>query len=145
MNMQKFTQKSIEAIGQAQNLAVEFSHQQIEQPHLMLALLEQENSEQLEVLATQGRFTYYRVLPDAFASENVVTRREMKEVDPMEVHKYTVVMWLEGDDPDSTDELINGHAGVAMQFRMLGEEEGGSGKSGVRWADLWNDLRFWDD
>ena len=39
MNMQKLTQKSIEALGAAQNLAAEHSHQQIEQQHLLLALL----------------------------------------------------------------------------------------------------------
>jgi len=107
--------------------------------YMGVPLLEQENSEQLEVLATQGRFTYYRVLPDAFASENVVTRREMKEVDPMEVHKYTVVMWIEGDDPDCTDDLVDGTMGVQMDFRLTREQEEedeGHGM-GVRWKKFW--------
>ena len=44
MNIQKFTQKSLEAIQNAQNLAIENQNAQIEEKHLLLALLEQENS-----------------------------------------------------------------------------------------------------
>lgn len=44
MNIQKFTQKSLEAVQSAQNLAVENQNAQIEQEHLLLALLEQDNS-----------------------------------------------------------------------------------------------------
>ena len=39
MNMNQFTQKSLAAIQSAQDLAVEYGNQQIEQPHLLLALL----------------------------------------------------------------------------------------------------------
>ncbi len=44
MNIQKFTQKSLEAIQNAQTLAIENQNAQVEQEHLLLALLEQENS-----------------------------------------------------------------------------------------------------
>lgn len=44
MNMQKFTQKSLEAVQEAQNLAVENQNAQIEEEHLLLALLKGENS-----------------------------------------------------------------------------------------------------
>ena len=44
MNIQKFTQKSIEAIQNAQTIATENQNAQVEQEHLLLALLEQENS-----------------------------------------------------------------------------------------------------
>ena len=43
MDAQKLTQKSLEAIGQAQNLAIEHNNMQIEQEHLFYALLKQEN------------------------------------------------------------------------------------------------------
>jgi ATP-dependent chaperone ClpB len=43
MNAQKFTQKSLEAIQEAQNLAIENNNMQIEEEHLAEALLEQEN------------------------------------------------------------------------------------------------------
>ena len=44
MNIQKFTQKSLEAIQNAQSIALENQNSQIEQEHLMLSLLEQEDS-----------------------------------------------------------------------------------------------------
>ena len=42
MNFQKYTQKSQEAVQAAQNLAIQNSHQQLEQIHLLVALLQQE-------------------------------------------------------------------------------------------------------
>ena len=40
MNTNQFTQKSIEAIQRAQQIAVEYGHQQVDQEHVMLALTE---------------------------------------------------------------------------------------------------------
>ena len=44
MDIQKFTQKSIEAIQKAQNLAIEYENSQIDQEHLLYALLIGDNS-----------------------------------------------------------------------------------------------------
>ena len=41
MNLNSFTQKVQEALGEAQNLAVRYGHQQVDAEHLLLALLEQ--------------------------------------------------------------------------------------------------------
>ena len=41
MNVQKLTQKSIEAIQGAQNLAMDRRNPQVEQEHLLLSLLQQ--------------------------------------------------------------------------------------------------------
>ena len=43
MNLQKFTQKSLEAIQNAQSMAVEYGNPQMDQQHLLLALLQQED------------------------------------------------------------------------------------------------------
>ena len=42
MNFNNYTQKSLEAVQSAQNLAVQNSHQQLEQVHLLIALLRQD-------------------------------------------------------------------------------------------------------
>ena len=42
MNIQKFTQKSVEAINECEKLAYEYENQEIDEEHLMVALLEQE-------------------------------------------------------------------------------------------------------
>lgn len=43
MNAQKLTQKSLEALQEAQSIASRNSNQAVDQQHLMLALLSQEN------------------------------------------------------------------------------------------------------
>ena len=54
MNIQKFTQKSLEAIQNAQNLAIENQNAQLEQEHILLSLLEQEESLIKELLKKMG-------------------------------------------------------------------------------------------
>ncbi|HKM22481.1 MAG TPA: ATP-dependent chaperone ClpB [Lachnospiraceae bacterium] len=44
MNINKFTQKSIEAVNACEKLAYEFGNQEIEQEHLLYALLQQDDS-----------------------------------------------------------------------------------------------------
>ena len=70
------------------------------------------SEDQYQVIAKRGNLTYYRVIPQNFVSDTVVANGSQRTVAPMEVHKYTVVIWLEGDDPDCTDELIGGHVGM---------------------------------
>ena len=55
MNIQKFTQKSLEAIQSAQTISTENQNSQVEQEHLLLALLEQENSLIKELLKKMGK------------------------------------------------------------------------------------------
>ena len=43
MNIQKFTQKSIEAINNCEKLAYDYGNQELEQEHLLVALLQQED------------------------------------------------------------------------------------------------------
>ena len=43
MNIQKFTQKSIEAINGCEKLAYEYGNQEIEQEHLLVSLLQQQD------------------------------------------------------------------------------------------------------
>ena len=43
MNIQKFTQKSIEAVNDCEKLAYDYGNQEIEQEHLLVALLSQED------------------------------------------------------------------------------------------------------
>ena len=54
MNAQKYTQKSLEAVRSAQSLAVEYGNQQIEQPHILLALLTAEQGLVPQLLANLG-------------------------------------------------------------------------------------------
>ena len=54
MNMNQFTQKSLEAVQSAQTIAQQYGNQQIEQAHFLYALLEQENGLIPQLLANMG-------------------------------------------------------------------------------------------
>ena len=54
MNAQKYTQKSLSAVQNAQSIAVEYGNQQIEQPHLMLSLLQDETGLIPQLLGNMG-------------------------------------------------------------------------------------------
>lgn len=54
MNAQKYTQKSLEAIQNAQAIATEYGHQQIEQAHILLSLLLAEQGLVPQLLANMG-------------------------------------------------------------------------------------------
>ena len=94
---------------------------------------------QYQKMASRPEFDYYRVIPLPFESETMVCKGYQKDVDPMEVHKYTVVIWLEGDDPDCTDDLIGGHIGMDFYIQLVEEEN--AEKSG--WDKFWENLKFW--
>lgn len=43
-----------------------------------------------------------------------------------EVDKYTVVVWLEGEDPECIDDILGGELKMSMTFEVLDEEEAAS-------------------
>lgn len=53
-----------------------------------------------------------------FADEEAVVRGYVDNVQPMETHKYTVVIWLEGNDPECVDDIFGGHATYSMEFSV---------------------------
>lgn len=92
--------------------------------------------QQYELIAQRGDLGYYRVIPYPFESEELVTTGLQTEVKPWDVHRYTVVIWVEGDDPDTTNDKIGGHLGLDMQFKLLEEAEEES--EPTVWARIWN-------
>lgn len=94
----------------------------------------------LQPIRTVGSVTYNRVITKSFEEAYQVTSGIQTEVHPGEVHKYTVVMWLEGDDPECVDQLIGGHMGVTMAYAMVDEED----EEETFWETLWDRLNFWE-
>lgn len=76
---------------------------------------------QYELITQRGQVSYYRMVPIPFVSESVVAQGFQSQVAPQDVHKYTVVIWLEGDDPECTDDKIGGHAGMEVYFQLIDE------------------------
>ena len=54
MNIQKFTQKSLEAVNELEKIASDFGNQEIEQEHLLYALLHQEGSLIAQLISKMG-------------------------------------------------------------------------------------------
>ena len=54
MNIQKFTQKSIEAVNGCEKLAYDYGNQEIEQEHLLYSLLTIEDSLILKLIEKMG-------------------------------------------------------------------------------------------
>ena len=74
---------------------------------------------QYELITQREQVSYYRMIPIPFVSESVVAQGFQSHVAPQDVHKYTVVIWLEGDDPECTNEKIGGHAGMEVYFQLV--------------------------
>lgn len=63
--------------------------------------------------------TGIRLMPYPFATEQVITSQVVTDMEQDEVDAFTVVIWLEGDDPDCTDALIGSHIGLQMDFELM--------------------------
>lgn len=117
----------------------------IRKPLEMFSLLP---DQQYEVITQKKGYEFTRVIPVSFLTDWVVATGMQEDVKPGEVHKYTVVIWLEGDDPDCNDDLIGGHVGMEMFFQMMGEEEANKADGNEYNAhreSLWDSLKFWSE
>jgi hypothetical protein len=54
-----------------------------------------------------------------FHSANVATRGRIEAFEPQEKTKFTVVIWIEGNDPDCIDWLIGGKMKVEMNIGVV--------------------------
>lgn len=99
--------------------------------------------DQFRLVKSVGSVSYYRAVPKNYVSDMVIAEGERKNIQPMGVHKYTVVIWLEGDDPDCTDELIGGHLGLEMGFRLTDDKS--EETSVTWWQEFMGKLLFWKD
>ncbi len=55
---------------------------------------------------------------EAFYSKTVVMLKSVKDFAPEDIIKFTVVIWLEGPDPDCTDEIIGGEFKIDMKLSV---------------------------
>lgn len=84
--------------------------------------------EQFQLIAQRGELSYYRLVPINFLDRATVAQGVREGMVPGETHKYTVVIWLEGDDPDCGDHMIGGHAGMEFNIELIPPETQPTGK-----------------
>lgn len=59
----------------------------------------------------------------AFQAGNTIVKKEIPDFKPGDVTKYTVVIWLEGDDPECLDNILGGQFKVDMEMTVLTNED----------------------
>ena len=60
----------------------------------------------------------------AFLSNTKVLENTTSEFKPGDVDKYTVVIWLEGEDPECVDNIKGGVVKMSMNFKVLDSDNG---------------------
>ena len=63
-----------------------------------------------------------------FVSDEIIAREHVADFNPGDIHKYTVVMWIEGSDPECTDNILGGEFKAHLDFKseFIDEKEKGS-------------------
>ena len=59
----------------------------------------------------------------AFQSGNTIVKKDIQHFKPGDYTKFTVVIWLEGNDPDCVDKIIGGEFKVDMAISVLTAED----------------------
>lgn len=97
--------------------------------HLTRLMLRTENwRDRYKIVGASDNYNYYQVIAEQFVSDELVVERKREQVLPWvdnrneEYHKYTVVIWLEGDDPQCRNELMDGFIGMNFQIKAEGED-----------------------
>lgn len=67
---------------------------------------------------------YPETVPDSvnFLSDTIVMRKLFTNFKPDQIKKFSVVIWLEGYDPDTVDDILGGMIRVQMNFSINGLE-----------------------
>lgn len=59
----------------------------------------------------------------AFQSATTVTKKNIEHFKPGDVTKFTVVIWLEGNDPECVDKIIGGVFKIDMALEVVKDED----------------------
>ena len=64
----------------------------------------------------------------AFTSSTVAMTTRTENMEPGTSDHYTVVIWLEGEDPQCVDSVKGGRMGMRMEFRVLNDTDNSAGE-----------------
>lgn len=59
-----------------------------------------------------------------FLSDTLITKEVRTSLEPNQADRYTLVLWLEGTDPECVDDVIDGTLKLEMIFNIISIEEG---------------------
>ena len=115
-----YARESSEGVPEALPPAEDHTRGYLNPPMYHKALDPEGQYEQVDPSASVPR---WRIIPRPFLTDTTVARSVREDMAPGETHKYTIVMWLEGDDPDCTNDLIGGHLGMEVRMALLEETD----------------------
>ena len=55
----------------------------------------------------------------AFSDENTIVSKEYKDFEVNQVRKYSIVIWIDAEDSDTTNEKIGGSLVLSMRFSVV--------------------------
>ncbi|HNZ50720.1 MAG TPA: hypothetical protein PLR16_01110 [Bacilli bacterium] len=90
-----------------------------------ILIIEDDTDEYLYQKPDTVPYDYPKEMPKAnyFIDDEIVTRGKIANLRPHMYKKYSVIMWLEGEDPDCVDSILGGMIRIQMKFDIVGAEE----------------------
>lgn len=79
--------------------------------------------QKIDQVQPNGELPYYPQImptPKLFISDSIVARESFTKFEPGQIKKFSVIMWLEGYDPDTNDEVLGGRIKLQMNFAIDG-------------------------
>ena len=64
----------------------------------------------------------YELKATPFANETIMCEGVEKNIKPDEKNAYTLVAWLEGEDPECIDKIRGGSIGFEVKYELAGKE-----------------------
>lgn len=89
-------------------------------------LIIEEGVETLYMKQDTEEVDYSPYMPEAelFLTSATIMRKVVSNFKPGDIRKYSVVIWLEGHDPDTIDSVMGGMIKMTMNFTINGFEQG---------------------
>ena len=56
---------------------------------------------------------------NTFYDEDTIVYKEYKDFEVSQVRKYSIVMWIDANDPDTTNDKIGGALSLSMHFKVV--------------------------
>ena len=69
--------------------------------------------------AKLDRYGQPEVRTQAFESSDIIVSKEYKDFKVDQIRKYSIVIWIETDDLDTTNEKIGGSLVLSMRFSVV--------------------------
>ena len=64
-------------------------------------------------------------------SEKTIVKKNVEHFHPGDLTKYTIVIWLEGNDPECVDRILGGEMKVDMSMEVIYDEDEGKVVTGL--------------